>query len=79
VEFLDRLMNVALLRCATRGVFRALRRPQQYARRARAESSSRVDRQGREDRGLNVSIVTTAKTDEEGLALLTGLGMPFRT
>jgi len=28
---------------------------------------------------LNVSIVTTATTDEEGLALLTGLGMPFRT
>ncbi|HTO06456.1 MAG TPA: 50S ribosomal protein L5, partial [Myxococcota bacterium] len=30
-------------------------------------------------RGLNVSIVTSATTDEEGLALLTGLGMPFRT
>ena len=30
-------------------------------------------------RGLNVTIVTTAETDEEGLALLTGLGMPFRT
>ena len=30
-------------------------------------------------RGLNVTIVTTASTDEEGLALLTGLGMPFRT
>jgi len=28
--------------------------------------------------GLNVTIVTTAKTDEEGRALLTGLGMPFR-
>ena len=29
-------------------------------------------------KGLNVSIVTTAKTDEEGLSLLTQLGMPFR-
>lgn len=29
-------------------------------------------------KGLNVSIVTTAKTDEEGLALLQHLGMPFR-
>ncbi len=28
--------------------------------------------------GLNVTIVTTARTDEEGRALLTGLGMPFR-
>lgn len=30
-------------------------------------------------RGMNVSIVTTAKTDEEGRALLTELGMPFRS
>jgi len=29
-------------------------------------------------RGLEVCIVTTAKTDEEGRALLTRLGMPFR-
>ena len=29
-------------------------------------------------KGLNVSIVTTAKTDEEGRALLQHLGMPFR-
>nr|QHO64125.1 ribosomal protein L5 [Lympha mucosa] len=28
-------------------------------------------------RGLDVSIVTTAKTDEESLALLQGFGMPF--
>ncbi|MGA2958290.1 MAG: 50S ribosomal protein L5, partial [Thermodesulfobacteriota bacterium] len=28
--------------------------------------------------GLNVSIVTTAKTDEEGKELLRLLGMPFR-
>ena len=29
-------------------------------------------------KGLNISIVTTAKTDEEGRALLRHLGMPFR-
>ena len=29
-------------------------------------------------RGLEVSIVTTARTDEEGRSLLTQLGMPFR-
>lgn len=30
-------------------------------------------------KGLNISIVTTAKTDAEGLFLLRQLGMPFRT
>ncbi|HNS95430.1 MAG TPA: 50S ribosomal protein L5 [Polyangiaceae bacterium] len=30
-------------------------------------------------RGMNVSIVTSAKTDEEGRALLAELGMPFRS
>ena len=29
-------------------------------------------------KGLNVSIVTTAKTDEEGRELLKLMGMPFR-
>lgn len=29
-------------------------------------------------RGMNVTIVTTAKTDAEGKALLKGMGMPFR-
>jgi len=29
-------------------------------------------------KGMNVCIVTTAKTDEEARALLAGLGMPFR-
>jgi large subunit ribosomal protein L5 len=28
--------------------------------------------------GMNITIVTTAKTDEEGRALLTHMGMPFR-
>jgi len=29
-------------------------------------------------RGMDITIVTTAKTDEEGLALLEAFGMPFR-
>jgi len=29
-------------------------------------------------KGLTISIVTTARTDSEGKALLAGLGMPFR-
>jgi large subunit ribosomal protein L5 len=35
-----------------------------------------VDKVGRID-GMDISFVTTAKTDEEGLALLRALGMPF--
>ena len=30
-------------------------------------------------RGMNISVVTTAKTDEEGRRLLQLLGMPFRS
>jgi large subunit ribosomal protein L5 len=30
-------------------------------------------------RGLNISIVTSARTDAEGLFLLKALGMPFRS
>lgn len=30
-------------------------------------------------RGMDVSIITTAQTDEEGRALLKAMGMPFRT
>ena len=29
-------------------------------------------------KGMNITIVTSARTDEEGRALLSGLGMPFR-
>ena len=29
-------------------------------------------------RGLNIAVTTTAKTDEEGLALLRALGFPFK-
>ena len=30
-------------------------------------------------RGMDITIATTAKTDEEAFELLKGLGMPFRT
>src|SRR5436190_2005236 len=36
---------------------------------------NKVDKQ----RGMNISIVTTARDDEQARALLKGLGMPFRT
>ncbi|MBU4485209.1 50S ribosomal protein L5, partial [bacterium] len=29
--------------------------------------------------GMNITIVTTAKNDEEGRALLRNMGMPFRS
>ena len=32
-----------------------------------------------QSRGMNISVVTTAKTDEEGRRLLQLMGMPFRT
>ena len=28
--------------------------------------------------GMNITMVTTAQTDEEGVALLEGFGFPFR-
>jgi len=82
-EFLDRLMNVALPRVRDfRGVSpRAFDGRGNYTLGVREQIIfPEVDYDKVEKiRGLNVSIVTTAKTDEEGLALLTGLGMPFRT
>jgi large subunit ribosomal protein L5 len=29
-------------------------------------------------KGISISVITTAKTDEEGRALMKGLGFPFR-
>ena len=82
-EFFDRLVNVALPRVRDfRGVSpRAFDGRGNYTLGLREQiifpevDYDRVEK----IRGLNVSIVTTATTDEEGLALLTGLGMPFRT
>jgi large subunit ribosomal protein L5 len=82
-EFLDRLVNVALPRVRDfRGVSpRAFDGRGNYTLGLREQIIfPEVDYDKVEKiRGLNVTIVTTATTDEEGLALLTGLGMPFRT
>ena len=82
-EFLDRLISVALPRVRDfRGVS-----PRGFDGRGNFTLGLRdqllfpeidymkVDKA----RGMNVSVVTTAKTDEEGRKLLQLLGMPFRT
>jgi large subunit ribosomal protein L5 len=82
-EFLDRLMSVALPRVRDfRGVS-----PQAFDGRGNYTLGIReqiifpeVDYDKVEKvRGMNVTIVTTARNDEEGRALLAELGMPFRT
>jgi large subunit ribosomal protein L5 len=81
-EFLDRLVNVALPRVRDfRGVSpRAFDGRGNFTLGIQEQiifpeiNYDRVER----IRGLNVTIVTTARTDEEGHALLRELGMPFR-
>ncbi len=81
-EFLDRLMNLALPRVRDfRGVSdRAFDGRGNYSLGVREQiifpeiDLDKIDKV----RGLTVSIVTTAKTDAEGKALLRALGMPFR-
>ena len=82
-EFLDRLVNIALPRVRDfKGVS-----PKGFDGRGNYTLGLRdqllfpeidymkVDKA----RGMNVSVVTTAKTDEEARRLLQLLGMPFRT
>ena len=81
-EFYDRLVNIALPRVRD---FRGIS-PKNFDGRGNFSLGIReqiifpeinydkVDK----IRGLSVTIVTTAKTDEEGLFLLKQLGMPFR-
>ena len=82
-EFLDRLVNIALPRVRDfRGV-----NPKSFDGRGNYSLGlkeqlvfpeieyDKIDRL----RGLEITIVTTARTDEEGRALLKSLGMPFRT
>jgi large subunit ribosomal protein L5 len=81
-EFLDRMMNLALPRVRDfRGVSdRAFDGRGNYSLGVREQiifpeiDLDKIDKV----RGLTVSIVTTAKTDAEGKALLQALGMPFR-
>jgi large subunit ribosomal protein L5 len=81
-EFLERLMQLALPRVRDfRGVAtRAFDGRGNYTLGVREHlifpevNMAKVQRV----KGLNVCIVTTARTDEEARALLDGLGMPFR-
>ncbi len=81
-EFLDRLVNIALPRIRDfrgisskafdgRGNFTLGLREQQVFPEISYDEIDKI-------RGLEVTIVTTARTDEEGKALLARLGMPFR-
>jgi large subunit ribosomal protein L5 len=81
-EFLDRLVSVALPRMRDfKGISRkAFDGKGNYTLGLKEQiifpeiDYDRIDA----IKGLNVSFVTTARTDEEGRALLTQLGMPFR-
>ena len=81
-EFLDRLVNVALPRVRDfRGVSnKSFDGRGNYTLGVRDQlifpeiDYNKVDKV----KGMNVCITTTAQTDQEGLALLTQLGMPFQ-
>ena len=81
-EFLDRLMNVSLARVRDfKGVSpKAFDGKGNYTLGIKEQlifpeiNYDAVDK----IKGLNITIVTSAKTDEEGRALLKYLGMPFR-
>jgi len=81
-EFLDRLINVALPRVRDfKGISpKAFDGRGNYTLGIKEQiifpelDLDKVDKV----KGLNVTIVTTAKTDEQGRALLTKMGMPFR-
>jgi len=81
-EFLDRLMNVALPRVRDfRGVStKSFDGRGNYTLGVRDQlifpeiDYNKVEKV----KGMNISITTTAKTDQEGLALLRYMGMPFR-
>jgi len=82
-EMIDRLVSIALPRIRD---FRGIS-PKQFDGRGNFAMGVReqtifpeIDYDSIEQfRGLNVVITTTAKTDEEGRALLAKLGMPFRS
>ncbi|HWQ36527.1 MAG TPA: 50S ribosomal protein L5 [Blastocatellia bacterium] len=81
-EFLDRLLNIVLPRVRDfRGISaKSFDGRGNYTLGLRDQlifpevDFNKVDKA----RGMNVSITTTAKTDEEGRALLRHFGMPFR-
>jgi large subunit ribosomal protein L5 len=81
-EFLDRLLNVSLARVRDfKGVSaKAFDGQGNYTLGVKEQlifpeiNYDQIDK----IKGLNISIVTSAKTDEEGRALLKHFGMPFR-
>jgi large subunit ribosomal protein L5 len=81
-EFLDRMMNIALPRVRDfKGVSsKSFDGRGNYSFGIREQiifpeiNYDKIDKV----RGMNITIVTTAKNDEEAKALLTHLGMPFR-
>jgi large subunit ribosomal protein L5 len=81
-EFLDRLANVALPRTRDfKGISRkAFDGKGNYTLGLKEQIIFPEINYDRIDaiKGLNISFVTTAKSDEEGRALLQQLGMPFR-
>ncbi|MFZ5468048.1 MAG: 50S ribosomal protein L5 [Myxococcota bacterium] len=82
-EFLDRLINVALPRVRDfKGVSnKAFDGKGNYTLGVREQiifPEINYD-QIEKVKGLNISLVTTAKNDEQGLALLRQFGMPFRS
>jgi large subunit ribosomal protein L5 len=82
-EFLDRFINIALPRVRDfRGVSaKAFDGRGNYSVGVREQIIfPEIDYDAIDSvKGLNVTIVTTAQTDEEGRALLKQLGMPFRS
>ena len=82
-EFLDRLLNVALPRVRDfKGVSpKAFDGKGNYTLGVREQIIfPEVDYDKVEKiKGMNITVVTTARNDEEGRALLRLLGMPFRT
>jgi large subunit ribosomal protein L5 len=80
-EFLDRLVGMALPRCGFKGV-----PPKGFDGRGNYNMGLReqiifpeieydkIDKV----RGMDITMVTTASTDEEAKALLAQLGVPFR-
>ncbi len=81
-EFLDRLITIALPRTRDfRGVSRkAFDGKGNYTLGLKEQIIFPEINYDRIDviKGMNITIVTSAKTDEEGRALLANLGMPFR-
>ena len=80
-EFMDRLLSIALPRVRDfRGIPKnAFDGRGNYTLGLNEQSIfPEIDIEKTTVRGLNISFVTTAKTNEEGKALLTAFGFPFR-